>query len=418
MNEIFFSSPNKKRIMNERQVDAVVMVDLSYKISTEWTSIKNGIKELADSISENWNLNTVIHIVPFSDKYTALNKYSGLKSIPAINEKLSQLIPAGLASTKSFQNSLNYSVKNIPWRKSSEKILIIISNSENIEGKFYEQYALAAKAKKISINTISLGLVKENALDMLKQFSAAGSGHHHSTTYHQRTFNEKGNPVDIFYQDGRIFESLLFDDAWKNGLFEENKRKQSVVEKPKSFLSEILYDEKKFIINPYNLLKHYPALSQLNIINSEKVENNIESIMRKIGTSFESNFTKAKYKKSIAKVQITDGKILLWIQIKEDKELNVLKKNMSINSYFPLGVVIKKSSNDPYGIMLSPGLFITEFRDGYIPDLLKTNLSKIIKDPDYYTSQGLLTPPVWFIDVKVEKIENLRRDYDIRELGR
>ena len=90
---------------------------------------------------------------------------------------------------------------------------------------------------------------------------------------------------------------------------------------------------------------------------------------------------------------------------------------MSNNSYFPLGVVIKKSSNDPYGIKFHPDLLVTGFGEEYIPDLIKTNFNKIIKDPDYFTSQGLLTPPVWFIDVKAEKIENLRRDYDIREMG-
>ena len=83
MNEIFFNSPKKNRILTERQVDAVILVDLSYKISTEWMFIQNGIKEFADAVSENWTLNTEINIVPFSDKYTELNKYSGLKSLPS-----------------------------------------------------------------------------------------------------------------------------------------------------------------------------------------------------------------------------------------------------------------------------------------------------------------------------------------------
>ena len=326
MNEIFFNSPKKNRILTERQVDAVILVDLSYKISTEWNFIKNGIKEFADAVSENWTLNTEINIVPFSDKYKELNKYSGLKSLPSINEKLSRLIPAGSASNKSFQNSLSYSVKNIPWRMNSEKILIILSNSENIKDKFFEQYALTAKSKKIAIHTISLGLVKEKALESLKQFSVVGSGSHYTTTYHQRIYNEKGNPVDVFYQNGRIFQGTVYDDAWKNGLFEENRQKQSIIEKPKPFLNEIFYDEKKYNINPYNLTKYYPTLFQLNIINTEQLENNIASIMRGIGTNSESNSPKFLYKKAISKILISDGKISFWIQVKEEKDLNILKR--------------------------------------------------------------------------------------------
>jgi hypothetical protein len=417
-NEIFFNSPNKKRTMTDKQIDVVILVDLSYKISAEWVSVKNGIIEFTESVSENWTLNTEINIVPFSEKYNSLNKYSGLKSPQSINEKLKLLIPSGNSSAKDFQNALNYSIKNIPWRKNSEKILIIISNSENIKGKFFEQYALAAKAKKISINSISLGLIKDDALDTLKQIAVIGSGRHYSATYHQKTFNEKGNPVDVFFQDGRIFQSIIYDDSWKDGLFEENRRKQSIMQKPKSFLNEILYDEKKYNINPYNISQYYPALLQLNIVNKEKLENNIASIMQQICANFESAFTKSNNKKTISKVQISDGEISLVIQINNEKDLAALKKKVTFNRFFPLGVVVKKSSNEPYGISFYPDLYATGFEEEYIPDIIKTSINKIIKDPDYFISNGILTPPVWFLDIKVIKLENLKKDYDIRDLGR
>ncbi|MBN2400912.1 MAG: VWA domain-containing protein [Spirochaetes bacterium] len=418
LNEIFYNSPRKIRITTDKQIDAVILTDLSYKVSADWTSIKDGIKKFADNISKNWNLNTQIYIIPFADKYRELHKYSASKSLQSLNEKLNQIKPAGSASAKILQNALNHSVKNIPWRKNSEKILIIISNSENIDGNFLEQYALTAKSKNIAINTISLGLLRENALETLKQFSVVGAGHHYSAAYHQRMFNEKGDKVDVFYQEGRIFYSLVYEDTWKGGLFEDNRRKQSIIQKPKSFLSEVLYDEQKYNVHPYNLKKFYPALSSQNIINSETLENNIESIMNKIGSEYENTFSKQKYKKAIAKVQISDGNISLWIQIKDEKDLKIVTENMSAKNYFPLGAVIKKGPNDPYGIIFHPDLYITELGKNYIPDLVKTNINKIIKDPDYYVSNGLLTPPVWFIDIKVEKIENLRREYDVRELGR
>jgi hypothetical protein len=417
-NEIFFNSPNRKRTITDKQVDAVILADLSYKTSTEWSSIKSAITAFSEKISENWTLNTEISIIPYSEKYLSLNKYSGSRSPQSLNDKLKQLIPSGNVSVNHFQNALNYAIKNNPWRRESEKILIIISNSENIKGKFLEQYAIAAKAKKIAINTISLGLVKDNSLDTLKQFSNISSGIHYSASYHQRTFNEKGNPVDIFYQDERIFQTTVYDDSWKNGLFEDNRRKQSVIQKPRSFLNEIFYDEKKYNINPYNLSQYYPALLQINIINKEQLENNITPIMQKIGENFGSTFTKTPAKKTISKVQISDGEVLLSIQISDDKDLSYLKKKMNANKYFPLGVVVKKSTNDPYGISFYPDLFITGFDDNDVPDLIKTGINKIIKDPDYYMSNGLLTPPVWFVDVKILKLENLKKEYDIRDINK
>ena len=418
MNEIFFDTPKRKRSVTDKHVDVVIMCDLSYKVSTEWPSVKKGIIDLAAAVSDNWTLNTAVNIIPFSDKYTSLHKYTGLNSRPEVASKLNTLLPSGTASVKSFQNALNYSVKSIPWRRNSAKILVIISNSENIEGKYIEQYAIAAKFKKIAVNTIALGLLKGNALETLKQFAAAGSGQHYSAVYHQRMFNEQGNPVDIFCQNGRIFQSLVYDDTWKKGLFEDSGRKHSVIEKPKSFLNEIYYDDNKYNINPYNLSKHYPALSKMNIINTEQLNNNVAQMMYEIGENFESSYTAVAYRKSIAKVQITDGKVFFWLQIKDDNDLRNIKSKMSGKHYFPLGVVVKRSPNDPYGIKFDSDLLMTNYGDELIPDMIKTNLSSIIKEPDYFMSRGLLTPPVWFVDIKVEKIEDLRKVYDIREPGR
>lgn len=417
MKDVFFNFSNSQRILSDKQVDATLMLDLSYKTATEWDSIKKGVEEFSDAVSENWSVDTQINIIPFSDKYTALNKYIGLKSASSIQEKLNQIKPAGANTPKSFENAMIFSVKNIPWRRSSEKILIIISNSEKIEGKLYDQYALTAKNKRISVFTISLGLLKDDAAELLRQFAVVSSGQYYAAAYRQRCYNEKGEPVDLFYQGERIFHSLTYDNAWKNGLFEVNLKKISKLEKPKSFLNEIYYSEKKYNINPYNLSKHYPLLLKANIINTDQLENNIAQIMLKIGEAQVHSFAKTKHKKSIAKVQISDGRMSMWIRIKEDKDFAVIK-NYESGGSFPLGVIIKRSPGEPYGIILHPDYYVTEYSDDYIPNLMKTNLTNVIKNPGYYESTGLLIPPVWFLDVKVEKIEKLRRDYDIREIER
>ncbi len=416
ISDIFFEYPDKNEIFHDRQIDAVIVLDLSYKIASEWESVKTGIKDFTDSISENWNIDTEISIIPFSDSRSS-DKFTGLKSSAAVNKKLNILKPAGANSGKSFENALSYSVKNIPWRRKSEKILIVISNSEKIEGRFFDQYALTAKIKKIAVHTLSLGLIRWDEIEPFRQFSAAGAGEHYVVSYHQRFYDENGNPSDLFYQGGRVFHALVYDNTWKKGLFEDKKKKSSILDKPRPFLEEIYYDEKKHNIIPYTLSKYYSIITQKNFINKDQLEDNIVSILADIGDGFSVNFVKVKYKKPIAKAQISDGKISLWIKIKEDKELDIIKNNESGRNYFPLGIVVKKSPNDPYGITFQQK-YIVEFENENIPEIIKTNLSNIIKNPDYYTSSGLFNPPVWFINVKTEKVENLRREYDIREMGK
>jgi hypothetical protein len=416
ISEIFLEYPDKKEIFTDRQIDAVIMFDLSYKVAAEWESIKAGIKDFTDSISENWDIDTEISLIPFSDTKIA-DKYTGLKSAAAVSEKLNKFKPAGGNSGRSFGNALSYSIKNIPWRRKSEKLLIVLSNSEKIEGKFLDQHALTARVKKITINTISLGLMKWDAAEPFRQFSATGSGDHFVVSYHQRFYDENGNPSDLFYQGGRIFHAIAYDDVWKKGLFEDKKKKSSILDKPRSFLNEIYYDEKKYNIIPYTLSKNYSNIMQKSYLNKEQVEDNITAIFTGIGDNFSEKFSRSAYKKNIAKAQISDGKISLWIKIKDDQELDAIRNYESVRNFFPIGIIVKKSPNDPYGITFQQK-YIVDFGDDYIPAMLKTSFNSIIKNSDYFTSTGLLNPPVWFVNIKIEKLENLRREYDIREIGK
>ncbi len=415
INNIFFAFPDKKRSYPDNHIDAVILLDLSFKIAAEWESIQKGIRDFADTVSDNWSIDTKINIVPYSDKYTLSNKITGLSSGQAIDNKLKQLVPGGTMSYKNFEEALSFSIKNIPWRRNSDKLLIIISNSENTEAKFPQRYAVIAKSKKIAVRTISLGLLKGKALESMKEFSVISAGLHNNVTYHQRFYNEKGNPVDVFYQDGRLFHSLVFDTQWKEGLFTKNKENNnSNWEKPKPFLNEIFFNTNKYNINPYNLDKYYPVITDSAIINSARLENNIDSIMRTIGDTFEYTSGRQKYKKSIAKAQISDGNISLWIRIKTDKDLEFFRTQAAKSVSFPIGAVIQKNPDEPYGISMHPDSYITGFTNDYIPQIVKTSLSAIIKDPDSFMNNGLFTPPVWFMNIKIERIEKYEKDQDIR----
>ena len=50
-----------------------------------------------------------------------------------------------------------------------------------------------------------------------------------------------------------------------------------------------------------------------------------------------------------------------------------------------------------------------------VPALATAALREIMEKPSHYTSNGLLSPPVWFIRVRVERVERLRDGVDVRD---
>ncbi|MBN2039734.1 MAG: VWA domain-containing protein [Spirochaetes bacterium] len=413
LNQIFFNVQNKKRILRESYADIAVVLDLSYKIAPEWNSVKNGIVKFVNTVSDNWSVDTSVNVLPFSGSYSENNKILNLNSNFELKNTLSKMATKGDTSDKNFKRVLEYSIKNMPWRRKSDKILLLITNSNSDKTGFIEKYAISAKMLGISVSTITLGLLKDRDTESFREFSGISSGRHYNAAYHQRFYNESGNPVDVFYEGGRIFHSLVYNSMWEEGLFESSSNSEWA--KPRSFLTEIFYDRLKQNINPYNLSEKYHIISSAKILNYARLENNIESIMTQIGNTYEFSSGKMKYKKPIAKVQITDGTISMWIKIKEEDDLVFFKNMNASNDYFHVGAIIKRNTNEPYGITFYPDWYATEFSNDFIPEIIKTDLSGIIKKPEFYLSNGLFTPPFWFLNLKVERVEKYSREHDIRE---
>ena len=134
LNQIFFKT------LRESHVDAAIVLDLSYKIAPEWESVKKGIINFTDVLSDNWSVDTSINILPFSDRYSIPNKILHLNSNPELENKLKTIAPQGELSATNFKDVLDYSIKRMPWRRNSEKILILITNSDTGKSSFFEKF--------------------------------------------------------------------------------------------------------------------------------------------------------------------------------------------------------------------------------------------------------------------------------------
>ncbi len=78
----------------------------------------------------------------------------------------------------------------------------------------------------------------------------------------------------------------------------------------------------------------------------------------------------------------------------------------------PLGVTVKKDPGSAYGITLVPT--VKDLTADYIPRCLATGLGDIVKRSDYYATRGLMYPPVWFVNLKIDNAERVRGGRDIR----
>ena len=78
-----------------------------------------------------------------------------------------------------------------------------------------------------------------------------------------------------------------------------------------------------------------------------------------------------------------------------------------------MGISIRKDRSSTYGLKFIP--VTHNIAPGTIPAIIKADLKDIIKRRDYYLNNGIFYPPVWFIDAKVERVELLKREVDVRD---
>ena len=407
---IFLSFPNKGvDDSKNNSIDAAVLIDLSYNIHKEWSSVKKGIDVFSRLASDNWDLDSRFYIIPFSKEYLGQREITYLNSNLEIKQRLSQLKPKGNSDIISFEKTLKNSIDNIPWRKGSFKAIVIISNTIFKKGRFVERFILKAKRKGIKVYTISLGLMNRNAVNIFRQLSVIGKGVHLDTSYYQKIYDLNGKDIDLFWENGRFFHARITGRKWQGGLLERADSEGTLnFGMPAEFLSEIFFDEKMYNINPYNMPRFYSQLNSTKIINTGKLENNIVQLMETISNSFYGKLYNISGKKSLGRVLVSDGKISIWARIKNEINFNFFKKKALKANYFHLGIVVKEKPDEPYGFCFNPNYYITDLSPEDIPNSCMTRMEDIIKRTNYYISNGLFSPPIWFIKVKVKRIEKNR----------
>jgi hypothetical protein len=326
-------------------------------------------------------------------------------SIKELNEELSRLQPGGGANLDKFSTLLNYTIKNVKWRSNAAKEIYIINNSK-LDGMFVpERYALEAKNKGIHINVISAGRITSEYTD-IERLSALTKGMNFSISYHQRVFDKSGTRHDLYLQRGRIFHSIAAYTEWKKGVLSSSNKNPKYVKPPES-LDEVFHT--KSILTPDKLLQTFSEYTGINIMQKESLQNNI----REIVSSMQSGLSKSSGTSYLGRVLISDGKVSFWVKVKDKKIMEIFDKQGANGFYLNTGFNIKKSESDAYGIELTP--VTADISSDYIPNLAKTTLTDIVKNQEFFITKGIGSPPVWFVEVKIENVERYDQKMDVRD---
>lgn len=403
--DTLFSLQGKESAKQQKQADVAFVIDLSYNIADEWETVQDAVNSFNSTLVGKYSVDTRIFILPFSDRKDQDLATVHNNSIKGVREKLSSLQPAGAPDMNKFMSVLNHTIRNLKWRSGSVKEIVIISNS-NLTGIFMsEKYASEAKKRGIKITVISCGKVTGEFGDIERLPELTG-GSNFSVSYHQTVHDAQGGKHELYLQRGRVFHSMSLYRSWRGGVLVSMNKNPRHVKVPDSF--EEIYLAKN-TVTPGKMSQVYSDTEHVSLLEKEHLQNNVGDILETVL----STYTKASVSGNYGKALISDGKISMWVRVKDKKIMQDFIQNEGRGFYTKVGVVVRESKSGEYGVELAPA--ITGVTADYIPDRCRATLSDIIKNPDAYSSTGAGFPPVWFIDVKIENCESYEGSRDIRD---
>ncbi|MCL2154875.1 MAG: VWA domain-containing protein [Leptospirales bacterium] len=394
---------NTKTAVTREQADIVFILDSSYNITDEWADAKKAIYDFSSTLIGTHNIDTRIYLAPYSER----NSYESItlhhNSIKDLNTTLSKLQPGGAAKLDKFQSLLDYTVKNIKWRNSAHKEIFIINNSKFEKSFSPERIAGEAIKKGIHINTICGGKINSEISD-IERLATLTKGMNYSISYHQRVFDKSGKKYELYLQKGRIFHSITVFHEWKKGILYAGSSNPKYVKTP-DILDEIYHS--KISLTPDKLIQTFSEYTGVSVMQKEALQNNIGDILLSMAP------TKSSDSFYYGRALITDGKISFWVKVKDKKIMDVLDNYGKNGFYLKIGFNIRKADSEAYGIELIP--VRADVSKDYIPNLASTTFNDIVKNQDFFTTKGLGSPPVWFVDIKVENVELNNQKIDVRD---
>jgi hypothetical protein len=368
----------------------------------DWALVSEALTESARHLIDVGRVDARIHVVPFNDKAALSKKIYSENSIIAVENGLSGIKPAGGISSENFSEAMSFASTGVRWRQDSNKIMIIIINSKEKLMPSLARYALLAKNRGVRINAVTLGNLNREEAESVAQLVDIGGGKCLSAAYYQKFYDLNSAEIHAYMQWGRLFISKYPEKEWKNGVVPGRSKKRA-----REYLDEIYSSSGKVRPNPYDMAPPIIGHASTKIIGREPLELNISDIIKSmIGTD------RAKTRDIAGRALVSDDKISLWMDLPDEEWLGYFSDREKEGVMTTIGVSVKRDPGQAYGFSLMPKILKAD-RD-HVPAMLFITLADFQKKIDAYARVGFLYPPLWFVKVKIEKVEGRSRPRDIR----
>lgn len=399
----YFISP-KNNIAKSSYSQTLFIVDNSFLCSREMPKIKSNILSLSSALVNNYKRSEF-----FLLQYYGKSSFSTIRTINGLEKNINSISTNHKSAESSFDNILSDSIKRIPWNNTSIKNIVIITNS-SIKKSSYLNFTISkAAALKIKINFVLLGRVSESSNIVYSSIAQKTEGIVKDVTYSQTLFDHRGNSYTLYYERSRLFISDSKPSKWQEGvLIYRGASRFSSISKV-SYVKELLVQSNSAIKDPYALSEYFKRNGNRPVVKSDYPENNISYIFNKV--LFGEMISKDH--KPIARVQLYYFKASIWIDVYSEEDLKYYLEKKESGISFIAGLRLLKNNSSVYGFSPASKVFYN-FKREQLPVSLMLNLDELLKNPEKYSKEGFLNPPIWFSEVKVGEIIVKRDVNDIR----
>lgn len=386
MDELYNYHVPQKKYLAVATADLVFLVDTSFHNADELSSIKEAILAVGDRLF-NTMPGSRICVVGFSEKKQYVS-HEWCGGMPRLNTVLAQIKPYGKGTEEGLAQALRFVGRDLRFQ-SQNRALWIYTNTALSPGKTVTE-AREIAARKMEVTVLAGGRIPSSG-GGYASFVEITRGKLSFSGYHQVFVDHTQREYHLFYEGGRLYQSEA-RQSWRDGI---KALKLRSIEKQGALPS------------------HFPAIARdegITVIHSSPLETNITELTLK---RYDAQKFLAKAGLPIARVLFGYGELSLWCDVSEQADLAFFRRQKNASFTFFLGVRVKSDKNAPYGLSILP-IYFYDIEPEAVPEALKAPLSEILKNPGKYANDGLLSPPLWFTNVSVLEIRELKSSDDIR----
>jgi hypothetical protein len=408
--ELFSRFSDAKKPVSRKVRDLVVLLDASYTVSQDWKDIYKGLMALTSSLIDG-SPETNIHLIPYAENFSSRGVFPAIESVPAMKEALEGLKKRGSGSGKAFGAALSFALENTSWRSDAERSLLVIANSP-VSDTSLDRYGVRAKKMRVRIHSVILGNVSGRDGELYRRLSSMTGGIMYGVSYRQTVFDKKGDEYYLYMNGGRLFEGDGRTEAWKDGVLKIADHGSRYVETP-PYADEVTV-KGDIHVTPYTMGDYYRRRGSRSLLNTGELSSNVYECLDSISErGFTGRGSSAKAG-PIARVQLSHNGVSLWVNVANGDDLSFFRKQKELGFVFPLGVRISLKGDEPFGMTFNQDMFMTGIAWDDLPSSVRVDLEKMVKDPSKYARSGFLTPPLYFVNVMVDEIDDRGTKGDVR----